>query len=68
VAVLKSRSGALIKTLRVLGAAGEGDERRRMLWRRTWPVKLALNVSGVPDQDIKEKFRCEEAGEPRQWL
>jgi hypothetical protein len=47
--VLKSRSGALIKTLRVLGAAGEGDERRRMLWRRTWPVKLASNVSGVPD-------------------
>ena len=66
--MLKSRSGALMKTLRVLGAAGEGDERRRMLWRRTWPVKLALNVSRVPNQDTKEELIYKEARELRQWL
>jgi hypothetical protein len=39
-AALKSRSESLMKTLSVLGDEGVGEVRMRMLWRRTWPVKL----------------------------
>lgn len=50
-AVLKSRSSRLRKTLRVLGAESVVLVRRRMAWRRTWPVKLengGRQSSGFP--------------------
>ena len=39
-AISKSRWDSLRKSFRVLGADGCAEVRSRMLWRRTWPVKL----------------------------
>lgn len=39
-AVLKSMESSLMKSFKVLGEDSVGEVRMRMLWRRTWPVKL----------------------------
>ena len=44
VAVVKSRESLLMKSLRVRGAEGESEERRRMEWSFKAPAKLGVEA------------------------